>query len=166
MKNIKEFLYYRIFCRAKWIYRDVILFIKSKYQLVRYGFEFRDTWSLDHSLSLWIIPRLKYLRDNCNGTPIKPDGGMTEDGPVAYTMEEWRAILDEIIWGFEFILKDDEYQRQCYPDDYDFGFETDESSYIVWNDDRKPDYTEYNKLKIRYEKSMLLFAANLRNLWD
>jgi hypothetical protein len=147
-------------------YYDIKLFFKSKYQLLRYGFEFRDTWSLDYSCAKWLVPRLKHLRDNLHSTPIKPDGKMTETGPEAYTIEEWQKILDEMIFGFEFVLNKDKYLDECYPADFDFDFKTDEKGYIKWNDNRKPDFTKYNELSKKAEEGRVLFARNFESLWD
>ena len=144
-----------IFNKLKWKFYDIRLFIKSKYQLLRYGFEFRDCWSLDYSLSKWILPRLKHFRKNLIGHP-------EELGSI----EDWQKKIDEMIWGFEFISKQDDYINECFPFDYDFNFDTDKDGYLICKDKRKPDYTKYDEKYKRYQNSMILFAKYLDHLWN
>ena len=154
------------FNKIKWKYYDIRLFIKSKYQKLVYGFEFRDCWNLYYAHSKWILPRLKHLRNNLNSTPTKPDGETTETDPKAFSIEEWQEILDKMIFAFEFVLKEDDYLMECYPKDYDCGFNVDKEGYLVRKDTRKPDYTEFNKKQKRYQEGILLFAQFYNSLWD
>jgi len=48
-----------------------------------------ETFALDKTLAVFIIPRLQRYREVMNGFPI------------GLTMEEWMDIVDEIIWLFE-----------------------------------------------------------------
>lgn len=52
-------------------------------------FFIEDTFSLDESFALFLLPRLAYLRDN------------TISYPPFITMKQWRCILCKIINGFE-----------------------------------------------------------------
>ena len=58
------------------------------------GFDDRDTWSLDHTLACYILPRLKRFKDAQGGYP----GNLGE--------QRWDAYLDDMIAAFE-ILADD-----------------------------------------------------------
>ena len=53
------------------------------------GFDDSEIWNLDMSLSLFLLPRLKRLREVIQGYP-----------PICKSFEEWISILDEIIWMF------------------------------------------------------------------
>ena len=55
------------------------------------GWSDNDTWSLDHTLSKFILPRLKRFRDVQNGYP----------GGDVKSEEEWLEILDKMILGME-----------------------------------------------------------------
>ena len=54
-----------------------------------------DTWGMDHTLSLIILPMLIQLRDTNHGHPAQ------------ITEEEWIEIQNKMIWSFEEIMKDD-----------------------------------------------------------
>lgn len=140
--------------KLKWKFYDIRLFIKSKYQLLRYGFEFKECWNFDYSLAKWTVPRLKHLRKNLNGHPIE------------LTLEQWEEILDKIIFSFEYILNEDKYHDECYPKDFVYGFDRGEDGSLIWKDKRKPDYTILEKYEEQYNEGMKLFAQFFRNLWD
>lgn len=59
-------------------------------QREKYGFDERETWSLQTQISHYILPRLKLFKRMCVGRPAN----------VA-TVEEWNDILDKIIKSFE-----------------------------------------------------------------
>lgn len=59
------------------------------------GFDESETWSLDYTIAKFILPRLKYFRDNHVGFP-----------DTVSTDENWCDILDMMICAFEFIIMD------------------------------------------------------------
>lgn len=61
------------------------------------GFDDSETWSMDQTLSIHILPRLKRFKQVNNGTPY----GLTE--------EQWNEILDKMIYSFEFASNEDKY---------------------------------------------------------
>ena len=75
--------------------KDAYYFLRRKAFQVRHGFDYADTWSLDYSLSKWILPRLKHLKAVHVGYP------------GALTPEEWDAILGKMVDAFEVIVEDD-----------------------------------------------------------
>ncbi|MDO8610137.1 MAG: hypothetical protein Q7R95_06290 [bacterium] len=151
----------KILYKIKWWFIDIKLFIKSKYQKLIYGFEFRDCWDLRHSHAKWILPRLKYLRNNFNGTPHKEGG----DDFQFYSVSEWKDILDKIIFAFDFVLKEDDYLTACYPKDfnYNIGYVGGKS---VFKDNRKPDYKLYNIACEKQQEGLILFAKHYDALWS
>lgn len=68
---------------------------KAKNFRKKYGFGYEETYSLDNTMAIWLIPRLAFLRDNCHGYPRELNG-----------IDEWKAILTEIIKGLEIIADD------------------------------------------------------------
>jgi len=91
-----------------------------------------DTWNMDHTLALIILPMLKQLKETKHGSPNTDD----EDVPVelqsisAKTKENewdtdefhhqrWDWILDEMIWAFEQIVDEDS-EQQFYFGESDF----------------------------------------------
>lgn len=61
-----------------------------------------DTWSMDHTLAVIILPMLVQLKATKHGYP----SDLTE--------QEWNDILDEMIWAFEQKCRDD------WMEDYDY----------------------------------------------
>ena len=54
-----------------------------------------DTWSMDDTLALIILPMLVQLKETKHGYPAD------------LTEQEWDEILDEMIWAFEQKCRDD-----------------------------------------------------------
>jgi hypothetical protein len=73
-------------CIQYWIYR------------LRHGFFPCDCWNLDHELAVWLVPRLKLFKINNHGYPYELTG------------DQWDALIDEMIVGFE--LKTQEWERR------------------------------------------------------
>lgn len=113
-----------------------------------------DTWNMDHTLALIILPMLKQLRDNKHGSPYvdeedlpphmrhgfpEPDhnGNYGNDNWVHY---KWEWVLNEMIWTFEQIVEEND----------DYGFD------ILG-------YKEYNE---RIQNGTRLFGKYYRGLWD
>lgn len=163
---MKKYYYFRL----RNLYFNTILFFKSKYQLFRYGFEFRDCWSLDYSTARYLVPRLEHLKKTKHGCPIfcykdlNKEFFTEEDDKEA--IENWGTILDKMIFGFEFILNQDKYETACYPKDYNWGFDISKDGNLTPKDKRKPDYTEYKELEKRALEGRILFAQHFESLWN
>jgi hypothetical protein len=90
-----------------------------------------DTWSMDHTLSLIIVPMLKQLKETKHGGPyVYPEDVPAEIRPTKeellnYTnnadvdthwFTRWDYVLDEMIWAFEQKANDcwivDKYSRE------------------------------------------------------
>jgi hypothetical protein len=59
-----------------------------------------ETWSLDHSFAVWMVPRLQRFIELTNGYPGDVEG---------MTNAKWHRILKEMLEGFKFMLTDDWY---------------------------------------------------------
>lgn len=55
------------------------------------GFDDTETWNLDRTISKFIVPRLKVFAEKTNCFPND------------LTFEKWKAILEDMIWSFNFI---------------------------------------------------------------
>jgi hypothetical protein len=138
-----------------------------------------DTWSLDHTLSLIILPGLKQLKDTNHGYAHVDN----EDLPTACLKdasgeERWEWVMDEMIWAFEEIAND-------YPGEE--AFHSGESD-VVWTKvdahgnedpegkllrlDKGPNYTfsidmeAKKKYDDRIQRALILFGKYYRSLWD
>jgi len=92
------------------IYRLKNLKIKRSfrflYQRLTRGWDDSETWGLDHELAKHILPRLKRFKEVTNGYPNE------------LTPESWDAILDEMIFAFQFYSTEKMYQWDSTPEEY------------------------------------------------
>jgi len=136
------------------------VFIRYKKPKINYvKIDPQDTWSMDNTLALIILPMLKQLKNT------KHSSGMVDDKDVPKHLrstaappkknewdvddnvhKRWDYVLDEMIWAFE--------QLQDFDHDRIF-FEGDEF-------DRKG-YEAHNK---RIQNATILFGKYYRSLWD
>lgn len=141
-----------------------------------------DTWNLDETLALIILPCLKQLKETKHGAPFVDDSDVPDEFKSTSatpkenewdTDEFWFArfdyILDEMIWGFE---------RLCDPDDDD-KFHTGNID-IYWkklengnsemldgpNNTHVFHKEEYLKHQAKIQNGLRLFGRYFRALWD
>jgi hypothetical protein len=116
-----------------------------------------DTWSMDHTLALIVLPMLKQLNETKHGAPITDDEDVPEHlrSTAAEPKENewdtdsnhfkrWDWIMDEMIWSFEQLVNDDDSQ--------------------FWNP--KFDKEAYEKHHERINNGLRLFGKYYRGLWD
>jgi len=121
-----------------------------------------DTWGMDHTLALIILPMLKQLRDTKHGSPAVDDKDVpkhlrsdvepaTEDyEPDGKWHQRWEWVLDEMIWAFEQLINDDN-------DHQFFDHSTDPITY---------DKKGHKKHNERINRGTTLFGKYYRGLWD
>jgi hypothetical protein len=68
-----------------------------KQQRIERGWDDSDTWSLDHKIAEFVLPRLKRFKELNNGYPCREEN---------MTFELWNDILDSIIYSFEIIINE------------------------------------------------------------
>ena len=144
-----------------------------------------DTWGMDSTLAYIILPMLKQLRDTKHGSPgSMPAFEQTsnsaqlsfdfyEEGDEAAWEaghQQWKEILDEMIWGFEQINTDweDQYWRVHPELDLD-DYPEDEGKDIIpvrWKVEGDCDYEGMRKHGERIQAAMELFGKYYLNLWD
>jgi hypothetical protein len=173
---------------AKTWVNDVCEWIHSKQERkIKVRIDRYDTWSMDHSLALIILPMLKQIKETKHGSPYVdnedvpthmrhtlskgPDDYETEDRWIHY---KWDWILNEMIWAFETHLNEswEDQFRHGDPDiDWDLvsGVEGEESALYKMKQ-KNPDYwVDYVKIKeynARIDNGFRLFGKYYRNLWD
>ena len=173
---------------AKTWVNDVCEWIHSKQERkIKVRIDRYDTWSMDHSLALIIVPMLKQIKETKHGSPYVdnedipahmrhtlskgPDDYETEDRWIHY---KWDWVLNEMIWAFETHLNEawEDQFRHADPDiDWDLvsGVEGEESALYKMKQ-KNPDYwVDYVKIKEynnRIDNGFRLFGKYYRNLWD
>ena len=131
-----------------------------------------DTWSMDHTLGLIILPMLKQLRDTKHGSPwiddedvphlVKKKKKKKSKTPVdpsvrALDVDEedqhsdvhirWEWALNEMIWAFEQIVDEDE-GRNAYYVPYEEGEEVDLGLFWTTGGVKKYLFTEEESRKL------------------
>lgn len=142
--------------RAYYKFHDIKRWVVSTYQRIRYGVADSECWSLDYTLSRYILPRLKHFKKMKRYT--YPDG---------ITPERWEEILDEMIWAFEFMLDEDKFIK--FPET-GIDFKDPNSFNREKTPQQKQDWQRYldesTKLHYRKNQALLLFAKYYEALWD
>jgi len=90
--------------------------IKRKELIIIHAF---DTWSLDHTLALVIVPALKKFREAPGGTPggfVDHLKGKPTEKNWAAAHRRWLKIIDAMIWSFEQSLDETSGYGQYYTD--------------------------------------------------
>ena len=135
-----------------------------------------DTWNMDHTLALLIVPMLKQLKKTKHGAPcvetcdvplfLKPTQLETvryrEDGETDKNFfKRWDYVMDEMIWAFEQIADDDD-EKQFY----DHSEVDPEDSMEVAVKKLKVDREGLDAHNKRIENGLRLFGKYYRSLWD
>lgn len=132
-----------------------------------------DTWGMDHTLSLIIVPMLKQLHATKHGAPNTDDDDVPEHlrstsaapkknewDPDDNHFKRWDWIMDEMIWAMERIAKDDDQEF------YDHS-EVDENADLHTQlSQMKVDVEGLERYHHRIQNGCRLFGKYFQNLWD
>lgn len=172
-----------------WISRFLTWLDSKRKRTVKIHIDRWDTWSMDHTLALIILPMLKQLRESKHGAPyVDPKDVPSELRPKRQTKREresghtdsthfqrWDWVLDEMIFAFEHMV-DEDWEDRFHTGKYDL-----RSRVSEWDADGKPSLyemvegpehtaeTDYEGLQAvwkRIDNGLLLFGKYYRNLWD
>lgn len=136
-----------------------------------------DTFSLDHTLALIILPGLKQLKETNHGFSTVDN----EDVPVHLRCEEkedwgslkggeerWNWVMDEMIWAFTQIV--DEYPEDFSTGETDYQWGPAENGLYKLNYGPKHTYSVDWDAKKAYDDRIAngtrLFGKYFRSLWD
>tara|TARA_R100000808_G_C2149849_1_gene158391 strand:- start:1995 stop:2447 length:453 start_codon:yes stop_codon:yes gene_type:complete len=149
--------------------KDIYYTIKNsivwRYQKIRFGYSKRELWSLDHTITDFVLPRLKAFRhgESNNVTEGGPAGCPMLDGYDADKMgdaesdamyQEWLDILDKMIQAFE-------YHKLGMTD-----VKTNSSLWIQGGDEYKEYRNEEERREQIIEEGLALFGKYYQALWD
>jgi hypothetical protein len=133
-----------------------------------------DTWSMDHTLALIIVPMLKQLKATTHGAPLVDDEYVPEhlrSTAAPPTENEWDVddnhfkrwdyVLDEMIWAMEQIVAHD--NEGLFFDHSEVDEEADLMKQIA---QIKCDHEGLQKHHERIANGTKLFGIFFQSLWD
>lgn len=127
-------LYYKL--------KDIPFNIKMFFQKLFRGWSDREIWNLDDTIVKFVVPRLKVLREETIGYPFSDE---------CKTFEDWEKMLDEMIFGLEFLNQRDEWYEK--------------NVMFKSGKDKEKALEEFKSMLDRAEKGRILFGKYLPNLW-
>jgi hypothetical protein len=133
-----------------------------------------DTWSMDHTLSLIILPMLKQLNATKHGSPSVDDEDVPEHlkstsaPPRENTWDiddnhfkRWDWVMDEMIWAFEQMVDEESTEKF-----YDHSDVNKKDSLEEQINKIKIDYAGIQVHEDRMKNGFRLFGKYYRGLWD
>ena len=138
-----------------------------------------DTYSMDHTLALIILPMLKQLKENNQGAPNVDSSDVPEelrmndinakeywnDGTTDEKFfERWDWVLDEMIWAFEQKCRDDWMQDYFGPWIEHTDSESSDGIYHLGEFEWK-DMEGLNAHQARMSNGFRLFGVYYESLW-
>lgn len=114
-----------------------------------------DTWNADHTMALIIHPILLRMKKDKQGIPYVKDEDLPDDlikitssddlSNLGNMTRRWDYILDSMIWSFEQIISDGEWEEQFHKNGFD------KEGYIKYSD--------------RISHGLVLFGKYYQALW-
>ena len=168
---------------ATWLYKFLLWIDKIKGERkVKIHIDKWDTWSMDHTLSLIIVPMLKQLKATAHGAPFVDDEDVPNElksttAPVKENdwdtddnhFKRWDYVLDEMIWAFEKLV-DDNWEHEFYSGTHEtLTVKREDGLYEMINGENntfKVDHEGINKVNDRINNGTKLFGKYYRGLWD
>jgi hypothetical protein len=126
-----------------------------------------DTWNMDYTLSLVIVPMLKQLKNTKHGIPASL---CNDEVPFEESEVKWNEILDKMIWAFEQKTADD-WEKQFHTGEIDLQFvESELEGFSTMqhgpNHTHEFDAEGYAKHVNKMQEGFELFGKYFSNLWD
>ena len=133
-----------------------------------------DTWAMDHTLSLIILPMLKQLKTTQHGCANVDDEDVPEhlkstSAPPKenewdtdeHFFKRWEWVMDEMIWAFEQMVDDNSTEKF-----YDHSAVDKKAGLEDQINKIKIDYAGIEVHEARMKKAFMLFGKYYRGLWD
>ena len=168
------------------LYFDLVLrplnkFYAWKGRKVKVRIDDYDTWSMDHTLALIILPALRQLQATRHGSPLvelkdvpeylhPTEQAGPDNGYIDNTVHDrWSWVLSEMIWAFEQLV-DENSDDQFYDGKHDVQWVKQENGLsrmeLGPNDTHVFDSEGYKKHHERIDRGLMFFGKYYRGLWD
>lgn len=148
----------------------------DKNRKVKIRIDPQDTWALNETLAIIIVPLLKQLRESKHGAPLVDDCDVPEHlrstacGPKEHEWDidanhfaRWEWVMDEMIWAFE--QHTIEWDQQYFHGNFDF--EVKDGTLLVGSNNTSTiDHDGIKAHSERMKNGRILFAKYYDSLWD
>ena len=134
-----------------------------------------DTWNMDGTLAIIILPMLKQLKATKHGSPFVANEDVPERlwGPAtpnefgdvdAKWHERWEWVLNEMIWAFEQKQPDCDWESAFHHGVMDWNLD---NHTIAYGDKHTHtfDYEGYTKYRDKIKNGLRLFGVYYEGLW-
>ena len=167
-----------------WLYRFLSWIHSKQERTIKVHIDRWDTWSMDHTLALIVLPMLKQLKATKHGAPqvdvedVPKELRPTKKELAAYNkdgttddkfFERWDWVLDEMIFAFDSKVNDD-WEEQFETGTSDIQWKTLEGGMSEMvrgpNDTKEYDWEGRKKYQERISNGFRLFGKYYENLWD
>lgn len=140
-----------------------------------------DTWNMDSTLALIVLPMLKQLQATKHGSALVDDEDVPEElrstsaPPKKNDWDtddnlhrRWDWVMDQMIWSFEQLNQDWEAQFHTGTSDFKFVSRGDGTSEMVRGDKHNAHFDNdgYLAHSKRIDVGLRLFGKYYRGLWD
>jgi len=154
-----------------------------------------DTWNMDGTLSIIILPMLKQLKEKQHGGPLVDDADVPDNLGLRSTeakpkenewdtddnhFKRWEWIMDELIWTFEQVHPESDWEAQYHTGVHDMvwkpvdkdGNEVPKEEAKLYQMEKGPkDTHEWDRdghmaHSARIDNGLKLFGKYYRGLWD
>jgi hypothetical protein len=171
------------------LYRFLLWIESKRKRKIKIRIDRYDTWGMDSTLSMIILPMLKQLHETKHGAPYVDDEDVPEHlrSTAAEPKENewdtdsnhflrWNWIMDELIWTFEQLQPDCDWEDQYRTGKYDL-----RSVPCEWDENGKPsmyemkdgpnhtakiDHDGMTNHQNRINNGLKLFGKYYQGLWD
>jgi hypothetical protein len=164
------------------ILKNILDFVHPRIEYIK--IDRYDTWNMDSTLALIILPMLKQLKEDKAGAPLVDDEDVPEElrstsappkeheyDTDANHFKRWDWVMDEMIWTFEQLQPDCNWDDQYHSGVSDIKLEKIEGSDCLQmvkgpNDTSTFDIEGYKAHSARIDNGLVLFGKYYRGLWS
>lgn len=83
-----------------WSWKNIPGSLKRIWQNLTRGWNDSDLWSFDHTISMFILPRMRRFKEIVHGHPCFVTDSLEEE-KYDDDMKKWLEIIDKMIYAFE-----------------------------------------------------------------
>jgi len=171
------------------LYRFLLWIESRRKRKIKIRIDRYDTWGMDTTLSMIILPMLKQLHETKHGAPLVDDDDVPEHlhSTAAEPRENewdtdsnhfvrWEWVMEELIWTFTQLHPDTDWEEQYRSGEYDM-----RTVPCEWDEDGKPklyelkdgpnhtskiDHDGKTAHQNRINNGLKLFGKYYQGLWD